>query len=300
METMRDIRQMTFAEAMENLFQGWPQRKTSVAILVDSMHLAGKKVTPALVNRISYAVNNIGDLKHNEQVPEYERKGVLLADSRNAYYVDRPFVIFIGLDASWDVTAAGKDYVDKEAEARKTAEEEKATKGASASDRAAPKEKRTGPDLEFTIVAVEHLWESDSVVPDGIVPFHIMGGVTNNTDETVSINGLPSLYCPETGVTADLILYDNNDQTDEVDAIKPGEAMAFDYYEEVDKPYGGWVFRANSDLEVSGLVGVPEQVQGVLQQGFDELAAYKEQEAQRMQEQAQQKAERGHTSIPIR
>ena len=115
METMRDIRQMTFAEAMENLFQGWPQRKTSVAILVDSMHLAGKKVTPALVNRISYAVNNIGDLKHNEQVPEYERKGVLLADSRNAYYVDRPFVIFIGLDASWDVTAAGKDYVDKEA-----------------------------------------------------------------------------------------------------------------------------------------------------------------------------------------
>ena len=194
--------------------------------------------------------------------------------------------LFGGVTATFSL-----DYVDKEAEARKKAEEEKATKGASASDKAAPKEKKTGPDLEFTIVAVEHLWESDSVVPDGFVPFHIMGGVTNNTDKTVSISGLPSLYCPETGVTADLILYDNNDQTDEVDAIKPGEAMAFDYYEEVDKPYGGWVFRANSNLEVSGLAGVPEQVQGVLRQGFDELAAHKDQEAQRMQEQEQQEAE---------
>ena len=122
METMRDIRKMTFAEALEMLFQGWPQRKTSVAILVDSMHLSDKRITPALVNRISYAVNNIGDLKHNEQVPEYERKGVLLADCRNAYYVDRPFVVFIGLDSSWDVSAAGKDYVDKEALEEQNAE----------------------------------------------------------------------------------------------------------------------------------------------------------------------------------
>ena len=115
METMRDIRQMTFGEAMERLFEGWPQRKTSVAILVDAMHLTEERITSVLVNRISYAVNNISDLKHNEQVPEYEKHGVLLADCRNAYYVDRPFVIFIGLDSSWNVTAAGKDYVDKEA-----------------------------------------------------------------------------------------------------------------------------------------------------------------------------------------
>ncbi|MCQ2079872.1 MAG: hypothetical protein MJZ38_07460, partial [archaeon] len=112
-ETMADIRNLTFGYAMDMLFGDMPQ-KTSVSILLKSMKLEERKVTPRLVSRLSYAINNIGDLKHNEQVPEYEKKGVLLADCKNALYIDRSFVIFIGLDESWEVTASGKDYVDKE------------------------------------------------------------------------------------------------------------------------------------------------------------------------------------------
>ena len=114
METMEAMKAITFGEALERLFEGWPQRKTSVAILLDQMHLTGRKVTLPLVNRLTYAVNNIGDLKHNEQVPEYEKKGVLLADCRKALYIDRSLVFFIGLDESWENTANGKDYVDKQ------------------------------------------------------------------------------------------------------------------------------------------------------------------------------------------
>lgn len=113
METMRDMEKITFAEAAERLFDRMPQ-KTSVLILLDTMHLTDEKVDGAKVAKLSYAVNHIADLKHNEQVPENERKGVLIADCRNSVYVDRPFVIFIGLDEAWEPSAAGKDYVDKQ------------------------------------------------------------------------------------------------------------------------------------------------------------------------------------------
>ncbi len=111
--TMRDIKDMTFSEVAENLFQTMSQ-KTSVLILLDTLGLSTDKVSRTLVDRILYAVNNLADLKHNEQVPENERKGVLIADCKNSVYVDRPFVIFIGLDDSWEPSVAGKDYVDKE------------------------------------------------------------------------------------------------------------------------------------------------------------------------------------------
>ena len=119
-ETMRDIGQMTFSEAAEKLFQSMPQ-KTSVLILLDTLGLSQKTVSRKLADRILYAVNNLSDLKHNEQVPENERKGVLIADCKNSVYVDRPFVIYIGLDDSWEPSVSGKDYIDKEAAAENNA-----------------------------------------------------------------------------------------------------------------------------------------------------------------------------------
>ncbi len=112
-ETMRDIRDCKFAQVAQVLYDGMPQ-KASLLMLLDSMNLSEKFISPKLVSRLAYAVNNVSDLKHNEQVPENERNGVLLADCCNSTYVDRSFVIFIGLDSSWEVTAPGKDYVDKE------------------------------------------------------------------------------------------------------------------------------------------------------------------------------------------
>ncbi|MCQ2078841.1 MAG: PD-(D/E)XK nuclease family protein [archaeon] len=113
MDTMEHIREVDFAYACEALFQDAPI-KASVEILLENMHLRSEKITTRLVSRLTYAVNNISDLKHNEQVPEDERKGVLIADCRNSVYVDRPFVIYVGLDESWEQSANGKDYVDKQ------------------------------------------------------------------------------------------------------------------------------------------------------------------------------------------
>ena len=112
-ETMKDIRGCKFSQVAEILYRNMPQ-KASLMMLLDSMDLSEKMITSALVSRLAYAVNNVSDLKHNEQVPEYERHGVLLADCSNSTYVDRSFVIYIGLDSAWEVTAPGKDYVDKE------------------------------------------------------------------------------------------------------------------------------------------------------------------------------------------
>ena len=112
-DLMRNIRDCTFAHVAEVLYKGMPQL-TSVLMLLKSMDLEEEKITSKLVNKLSYAVNNVDDIKHNEQVPENEKYGVLLADCCNSTYVDRSFVIFIGLDGSWEVTAPGKEYVDKE------------------------------------------------------------------------------------------------------------------------------------------------------------------------------------------
>lgn len=111
--TMKDIRDFTFAYVAEILYQGMPQL-ASVLMLLRSVRMEDRKVTSELVERLSYTVNNVEDLKHNEQIPDDEKYGVLLADCRKATYVDRSFVIFIGLDESWEVTASGKEYVDKE------------------------------------------------------------------------------------------------------------------------------------------------------------------------------------------
>lgn len=113
LDAMKDIRNCTFGYVAEILYKGMPQL-ASVLMLLRSVKLEERKVTTELVERLSYAVNNVEDLKHNEQIPDDEKYGVLLADCRKATYVDRSFVIFIGLDESWEVSAPGKEYVDKE------------------------------------------------------------------------------------------------------------------------------------------------------------------------------------------
>ena len=85
--------------------------KSSVKILLRDMGLSDKEVTRDGLNDIEYAVNNVDDLKHNEQIPEDERRGVLLADCKNSVYIDRSVVFFVGLDDAWHNSPAGKDYI---------------------------------------------------------------------------------------------------------------------------------------------------------------------------------------------
>ena len=124
-ETMRDIGKYTYGEALERIVGDRKYLKhlrPSIEILLKDLDIFDEKITPGRTNEIIYAVNNVEDLRHNEQIPDDEKQGVLLADCRNSAYVDRPLVVFAGMDSSWDINTSGKDYVDPQAEAEKNAD----------------------------------------------------------------------------------------------------------------------------------------------------------------------------------
>ena len=111
----KNIREMTFQEVCEKVVGS--VHRPQITMLLDDMRMKDVKITSRLVNELTYAVNNIDDLRHNEEIPDKEKKGVLLADCLKSMYVDRPFVIYLGLGPEWSHVSVGKEYVDKEAEA---------------------------------------------------------------------------------------------------------------------------------------------------------------------------------------
>jgi len=111
---MRSIRDMTFIEVCERIVP--KMHRPQVQLLLEDLSLLSGKVSGEPVNAMTYAVNNISDLRHNEEIPEEEKHGVLLADCNNSVFVDRPFVIFLGMGQEWSRSSAGKDYADWETE----------------------------------------------------------------------------------------------------------------------------------------------------------------------------------------
>jgi hypothetical protein len=120
LSTMRGIREMTFDEVCEAVVN--KKYQPQVRMLINDMRIADEKVTAKLVNEITYAVNNVKDLKHNEQIPESEKHGVLIADCNNATYIDRPLVIYLGMGPEWVRDIIGKDYIDREDQAERDAQ----------------------------------------------------------------------------------------------------------------------------------------------------------------------------------
>ncbi|MCL2148101.1 MAG: PD-(D/E)XK nuclease family protein [Methanomassiliicoccaceae archaeon] len=114
-DVMRDVRSLTFLDVCDRVVR--EAHRPQVRMLIDDMRMRDSKVSSRLVNELSYAVNNIDDLRHNEEIPDDEKRGVLLADCTRSAYVDRPFVIYLGLGPEWSKTVVGKDYIDREAEA---------------------------------------------------------------------------------------------------------------------------------------------------------------------------------------
>ncbi|MBP3385853.1 MAG: PD-(D/E)XK nuclease family protein, partial [Candidatus Methanomethylophilaceae archaeon] len=110
-EVMRDIRQYTFGELISMVFKDHSIHRT-VKMVIDDLHLTDENVSTRLVERLDYAVDNISDLHHNEQLTDNERKGVLLVDSRRSVFIDRPIVIYLGLGDDWGLDLAGKKYID--------------------------------------------------------------------------------------------------------------------------------------------------------------------------------------------
>lgn len=112
LDAMAGIRDLTFGEVAETIMVRRGRQRPQVTMLLDDMKVIGDKVTPRRLGYVRYVVDNVEDLKHNEQIPDEEKRGVLLADCRNSVYIDRPLVIYIGLDSSWDATFPGKEYID--------------------------------------------------------------------------------------------------------------------------------------------------------------------------------------------
>ncbi len=123
LETMEHLNEYTYGAALDIVMSHRKNAaaKTSVEILLKDVGIYDEKITQEKTSEVIYAVNNVEDLRHNEQIPENEKMGVLLADCRNSAYVDRPLVIFIGMDSGWDADLSGREYADIQAEAEKNA-----------------------------------------------------------------------------------------------------------------------------------------------------------------------------------
>lgn len=116
---MKDIRHKTFEEVRSTVFK---DDSSSVKILIDDLRLTDERVTSTLLSRAIYAVDNVSDLHHNEQIPKKEKEGVLLADCGNSVYIDRPVVIYLGMEQDWNLDLTNKKYVpDKMVEMKRAA-----------------------------------------------------------------------------------------------------------------------------------------------------------------------------------
>ena len=111
---MGSVREMTFTDVCNEIVP--KMHRPQIQLLLEDLSMTNEKVSGTLVNAMTYAVNNISDLRHNEEIPEEEKHGVLLADCNNSVFVDRPFVIFLGMGPEWSRSSAGKDYADWETE----------------------------------------------------------------------------------------------------------------------------------------------------------------------------------------
>lgn len=109
-DVMKKIRSYTFNEVRKLICSS--KTTESVKIVIEELEISDQKVCTKLVERMKYSVDNIGDLHHNEQIPESEKMGVLLADSKNSVFIDRPVVIYLGMSDDWDLDLADKRYVD--------------------------------------------------------------------------------------------------------------------------------------------------------------------------------------------
>ncbi len=119
-EVMRDIHDMTFGEVCDSICDN--RAHIQVNSLIVNLGMRDRKVTMSLLNEIKYAVDNVQDLHHNEEIPPEEKNGVLLVDCNNSIYVDRPVVIYLGMEQDWNKTLVGKPYLDVEDETDKNVE----------------------------------------------------------------------------------------------------------------------------------------------------------------------------------
>lgn len=107
---MRSISGYSFGDVCDSVV---PRNKApQIKLLLDEMGLTDSAVSLKDTDDLIYAVNNISDLKHNEQIPDSEKEGVVLIDCKNSVYIDRPVVVFIGMGQDWDKDLSFLNQID--------------------------------------------------------------------------------------------------------------------------------------------------------------------------------------------
>ena len=116
-QAMRDIHSLTFGQLCEIVCN----RRTKVQVnnMIDELGVREKTITTELLNEVLYAVDNVKQLTHNEEIPDNEKKGVLIVDCNNSIYIDRPVVIYLGMEQDWNKSVVGKPYIDADDETDK-------------------------------------------------------------------------------------------------------------------------------------------------------------------------------------
>lgn len=110
---------MTFAEVKDIVCNR--QARPQVTMVLDELGMLEKTVTPERISEIRFAIENVSELKHNEQIPDNETHGVLITDCKNSVFIDRPVVIFLGMEQDWNIPVIGKRYIDVEDESERIA-----------------------------------------------------------------------------------------------------------------------------------------------------------------------------------
>ena len=108
LEIMKDISDMTYGDVCDMIAGS---EGAQVKLLLSQLELTKKKVNVSDTADMIYSVNNF-ELKHNEQIPNKEKEGVLLVDCRNSVYIDRPIVLFLGMGPEWERDLSDLNLID--------------------------------------------------------------------------------------------------------------------------------------------------------------------------------------------
>ena len=97
---MENIVDFTFHEVCMKAVPA--KERGSIVLLLSQMECSDEYVSSDIVDDLIYAVNNIGNLTHNEQIPQEEKEGVLLVDCKRSVFIDRPIVVYAGMGTEWN------------------------------------------------------------------------------------------------------------------------------------------------------------------------------------------------------
>ena len=105
---MRDVTKYTYGQICSDILKG---NGAQVKLLLSQLNITDVKVNANDTAEMIYSVNNF-ELKHNEQIPNDEKEGVLLVDCNNSVYIDRPVVYYLGMGPEWEGDLSDLNLID--------------------------------------------------------------------------------------------------------------------------------------------------------------------------------------------